>query len=382
MCLENLRPDKKYITSWISAGWTNDVMTYANLIYLGLITDRIPIIPMFIPSHVGSSVPPVPFGEVFDVPRLRNAIGVPVLEWRDVKDSDSDYLDEIGCWNTWETVQYYEHYPRGSSVPGHLQLDISYTKGPSWLKLIPDYEHDKHATFWALATLAFPEGRTSNLGQPLPSPQHQVAIHPDEQLLCYDYLYYVCAREPFEFMKDYSPAWRSVAQHMHWAPPLQNVADAYLRRALGIAEGAEIPYYIAIHVRHLDFASYCNDLPLDQCFASLPVIARRVQEVKDELLAERGIVVEHVIMTSDEKNATWWEDVRTMGWATVDHSQTVELYGGWYPVFIDAVIQSSGVGFVGTARSTMSLMAQRRVESWAEGATRTVEWGFPGADDH
>ena len=31
-------------------------------------------------------------------------------------------------------------------------------------------------------------------------------------------------------------------------------------------------------------------------------------------------------------------------------------------VFIDAWIQSSGVGFLGTAQSTMSLLAMRRVQ--------------------
>lgn len=53
-----------------------------------------------------------------------------------------------------------------------------------------------------------------------------------------------------------------------------------------------------------------------------------------------------------------------------------------YPVLVDAVIQSLAIGFVGTARSTMSLLAARRVVTWHGGVTRKVEWGFPGADDH
>ena len=35
-------------------------------------------------------------------------------------------------------------------------------------------------------------------------------------------------------------------------------------------------------------------------------------------------------MTSDEKNATWWDDVVAQGWFAVDHSETVENYGAWY----------------------------------------------------
>lgn len=53
-----------------------------------------------------------------------------------------------------------------------------------------------------------------------------------------------------------------------------------------------------------------------------------------------------------------------------------------YPVFIDAIIQSNGAGFVGTRGSTMSTLASRRVQSWHDGATRLIRWGSPGADDH
>lgn len=43
-----------------------------------------------------------------------------------------------------------------------------------------------------------------------------------------------------------------------------------------------------------------------------------------------------------------------------------------YPTLIDAVAQSMGAGFVGTLRSTMSLVAARRVEDWNGGPTRMV----------
>jgi hypothetical protein len=53
-----------------------------------------------------------------------------------------------------------------------------------------------------------------------------------------------------------------------------------------------------------------------------------------------------------------------------------------YPVIIDAVVQSNGMGFVGTELSTFSTLARRRVEDWQAGVTRTVKWGYKGADDH
>lgn len=54
-----------------------------------------------------------------------------------------------------------------------------------------------------------------------------------------------------------------------------------------------------------------------------------MQEVQDELLERKGMTVDHVIMTSDEPNATWWQEVTDRGWLRVDHSKTEELYGGW-----------------------------------------------------
>ncbi|CAA7265892.1 unnamed protein product [Cyclocybe aegerita] len=326
---DNLRPDVKYISSWISAGWTNDVMTYINLIYLGFLTKRAPIIAMFTPSHIGGHVPPVDFGEVFDVPRLREALQMPVIEWHEVKNRNSGVLDEIGCWDTWQAVQDREHYPRRSVVPDLLKLDISYTKAPSWIKVIPNYEHDQHSSFSALATLAFPETRNENAVEPMESPQHRVKLPTDQQLLCYDYLYYVCSHQPFEFDYDYSPAWLFVGQHMHWTPRLESLADQYVRSAFGLQEKAETPPYIGIHIRHGDFANWCGTVPVEECFAPISVIARRVEEVKLEILERRGIEVNHVIMTSDERNATWWEEVTAQGWFGIDHSKTVELYGAW-----------------------------------------------------
>ncbi|KAJ7293725.1 hypothetical protein C8J57DRAFT_35960 [Mycena rebaudengoi] len=379
---ENLRSDTQYITSWVSAGWTNDVMTYIHLIYLGIITDRVPIIPMFIPSHIGGHVTPIPFGEVFDVPRLRAGLDRPVLEWREVKDLNSTVLDTVGCWNTWEAVQYREAFPRRSRIPDDLGLDISYTKAPTWIKLIPNFEHDQHSTFWSLATLAFPTTRKANLVTPLPSPKQQISLPPDQHLLCYDYLYYLCAHQPFELEYDYSPAWRYVGKYMHWTPTLLQLADQYVRRAIGIPDDAPIPPFISLHVRHYDFETWCGGVPVKDCFASLPVIARRVREVQEEVRERLGVDVNHVVVMSDERNDTWWQDVAKLGWFTPDHAETKQRYGDWYPLLIDAVIQSQGIGFVGTDRSTMSIIAAKRVESWQNGPTRLVKWGTPDADDH
>jgi hypothetical protein len=97
-----------------------------NLIYLGYITDRVPILAAFTPSfHIGHDSPVMPFSEVFDIPRFISESGISILEWSEVKDSASEFIDDIGCWNVWEAVQYEEHKPRGSAIPSVLGLGMS-----------------------------------------------------------------------------------------------------------------------------------------------------------------------------------------------------------------------------------------------------------------
>lgn len=384
---DNLRNDTKYITSWASSGWTNDVMTYGNLIYLALITERIPIIAKFLSSHIDPSAPPFAFGEIFDVPRLSRAIGTPILEWHEVKDSESQVLDDLGCWSVCESVEKYKQdpHPRASRTIDRLKLDISWTRTPDWVKLTPPGIEDDHASFWSLAALGFPQVRSDSLGLPnRPSPQHQVSLLPDDQLLCFDFLYFIGAQRPWEWELDYSPAWRFVGQHMRWNASMERLADAHARRAMKVPGNEPTPPYISIHIRHGDFRDQCHGIPLDQCFAPLPIIARRVSEVQEELRAQKGIDVTQVIMTSDELDPEWWSGVRALGWTWVDYAteRTEEIYGKWHPVFIDAIIQSNGAGFVGTHSSTMSTLALRRVQSWHNGPTRIIKWGRLGADDH
>ncbi|KAJ3482439.1 hypothetical protein NLI96_g6980 [Meripilus lineatus] len=384
---DNLRNDTKYITSWISAGWNNDVMTYANLIYLGKITDRIPVVGIFTPSHIGGDVPPIAFSEVFDVPRFIKDSGINMVEWDEVKDPDSEVLDDLGCWNIWETVQYYEHFPRGSPIPDWVGLDLSYTRAPDWMKLIPNYEHDKCSTFWALARLAYPEDRQRALGTPTTSPQHHAVLDPDEHMVCYDYLYYACAQQSGEWESEYAPQWREVAKHMRWHPDLERIAGLYVNRVFDLPDDAEVPPYITVHARHGDFGDWCwqAEKPED-CFAPLSAVELRVREVQEEIRQKKGIDIpmSRVIMTSDEKNQTWWDDVKARGWVRMDHEalRTVERYGRWYPLILDSVIQSSGHGFVGTDLSTFSILSKRRVLDWHNGSARMVRWGFKEADAH
>ena len=79
-------------------------------------------------------------------------------------------------------------------------VDLSYTRAPKWAKLMPGDVHDKHSTYWSLLKLLFPEGRVETLADAdenvvRPAPRSRAVLAPDEQLACFDYLYYTCAHE-------------------------------------------------------------------------------------------------------------------------------------------------------------------------------------------
>ncbi|KAG8869692.1 hypothetical protein FRB98_002285 [Tulasnella sp. 332] len=392
---DNLLPELKYITGFVGGGYTNDFMTYVNIVLLAQFSRRIAIIPPFSPSHIGYNESNIPFGDVFDVPRLAEALRTPVLEWRDVKKDIGTVAgpmsEKLGCWTCWAA---FDDGPRGgrareNRLEGRLGLDISYTKVPTSTMMPEGYNH---LSSWRLAALGFHSGwlQGTQENQPMDSEgplKHRMP--PDEQLLCFDFLYYVSTIRPWEWDEEYNPAWQ-IASKMHFAPRMVRIANGMLMRVFNVQTDDDIPPFISIHVRHGDFKGMCGDVPLPDCLASLSVIARRVQEVQDELANTRpgfnGGAPLKVLMTSDERDQTWWDDVRSLGWYFVDHGprgeDTTAKYGKWYPPLLDSVFQSMGTGFVGTDRSTMSMVARRRVQDWQGGAVRDFRWGYPGADDH
>ncbi|KAJ7282052.1 hypothetical protein C8J57DRAFT_1560529 [Mycena rebaudengoi] len=333
-----------------------------NLMHLARITDRVPIIPRFRPVHEG--------------------LGIPVLEWSQVKDLDSQSVEDLGCWDIqnkdWKTEPIY------LEAPVDLKLDISYTRAPDWVRFPTDGTHPR-TMLWPVASLAmFNQRITGPHGLPPSefSPLHQVSLPPDEHLFCCNSLYFNPDVGILENEEDLSPVWHSVGQYMHWTSELQDIGSSYIRQALGIQSYEPIPPYIAVHARRGDFEIWCNmaAMPVDLCFAPLSAYVKHVENVRAEVLEREGIRVAHVIITSDEQDEEWWKPVFALGWLRPNHTDTVELYGPWYPTLLDSVILSRARGFVGTEISTVSILARRRV-SLSGGVTEMVKWGTPDADD-
>ncbi|KAJ7035805.1 hypothetical protein C8F04DRAFT_1221063 [Mycena alexandri] len=375
---ENLRADVKYITSWPANGWSNQVIEFMNLIYLARLTERVPIVPRFRPVHIeGDNVSHVDFSNVFDLPRLQNELRTPILEWRDVKDVASDIFEDLGCWDiqhkTWKADSNF------LEPPADLHLDISYTPAPMWVFTAlrtPTERNDRSMLLWPLASLiAFNKRATSLevLPKPVLSPIHQTVHPPDDHLFCTNKLYF--GLHLLESAQDLSPAWQDVGRHMHWTPALEEIAVKHTRQTLGLEPEAEIPPYIAVHVRRRDFSIWCNidRIPLDKCFPPVSAYERQVHAIQIQIFEDKGVSADRVIITSDERDPEWWESVLELGWVSPDHSQTAEVHGPWYPIFIDAVIHGAAEGFVGTDTSTVSILARRRVSSRG-GVAEMVTW--------
>ncbi|KAG8876594.1 hypothetical protein FRB98_007238 [Tulasnella sp. 332] len=322
---DNMQPSMRYLTTWNSAGMTNNFMGYVNMIYLSLLTSRVAVIPPLVPStlHLGQEdrkLPFVSFSNVFDVPRLRSSLnGHPIIDWKDLKRA-------------------------------------------------------RH-----------------------PSPNSQSTFPPDEALTCIDDMYAVGSWYEYEWEFELSPAWRHVGRYVRFNETVDTLAEAYVRRVLGVEVGEGVPDQF-IFGETIGTANR-------ECFAPLSEFAKKIEQIRQDLRngtsstnlwrrqqnetstqtedsdkptdSDEKAELLPIIVTSDEKNQTWYtSDVAGMGWYYVDHHKedTANKLGKWWPALIDAAVLSRARGMVGVRRSTMSLVAALRVRDWNNGPTRLVDW--------
>ncbi|KAF8973004.1 hypothetical protein BDZ97DRAFT_2053730 [Flammula alnicola] len=366
---DNIRNDSSYITSWATSGYTNEFMGYVNMVYLGTITNRIPIIPPFAPSdHISRSAGIVPFGDIFDLDYLRKELRVPVLEWRDVKklplrSSKEPYstreVEDIGCWTTTKDSQKTGGH--SGNVVQHLGLDVSYTELPLFTHF-PSSE--VHVVFPQVAAVIYPEEplvEPDKLKNFQPSPKgHQRT--PDAHLSCFESFYYATSgARGWEWETSWSPAWQKIGRYLPFTQTLKQLGRDYISRAFQFSGSLDnLPPFIAIHIRRGDFIGRC---PLvngtrTNCLTPLSVYGKHVDVIKEKWVAKSNLTILNVIVMSDEQSPAFWDDVKNHGWSFVNHTreETVENFGEWFPPIIDTVVQSFAIGLVGTKGSTFSLM--------------------------
>ncbi|RXW14498.1 hypothetical protein EST38_g11356 [Candolleomyces aberdarensis] len=359
-----------------------------HIIYLGYLTGRIPIVPPIIPAaHVTQNAGLLRFGSIFNLTTLRSALRRPVLEWSDVKIFDingtftEDYehnkptdpnIEYFGCWSVTSRQADGPIWVQG--VENTLKLDMSFTRVPEFSYFVKD-KNDPFTMFSALAALIVPKHGWFNDGPqkgkwpPTMRPSRlKKELHPDEQLACFDMMYYVTSGvQEMEFEQRWSHTWHTVGKHLRFTEPLVDLAREYVRRALKVEE---VPQMITVHIRRGDFNFFdCQDQKKANCYIALSKYHDAVLKMQAQLLKDHNINASRVLVISDETDPAFWQQIPEYGWDHFNHTaeRTTERYGEWYPLLIDKVTLSLGAGFVGTIGSTFSVLNAWRVEDWNGG---------------
>ena len=55
---------------------------------------------------------------------------------------------------------------------------------------------------------------------------------PDDDVACFDLLYYTATFVMFEWEKDWVPAWSAVGKYVRWNESLARIAEGYVERLL------------------------------------------------------------------------------------------------------------------------------------------------------
>jgi len=136
--------------------------------------------------------------------------------------------------------------------------DVSLTRVPESAKLTPTAIFVNIA---ALASLGWREARDQALGgiKPISSPLHKHNRQPDEQMLCFDNLYYgkssqsydlttalivlliVGAAVQYEFEKTWAPAWNLIGQYMEYSPGIQKLARSLISKTFDLTDSDPFP---------------------------------------------------------------------------------------------------------------------------------------------
>ncbi|PVG04853.1 hypothetical protein CPB86DRAFT_778166 [Serendipita vermifera] len=268
-----------------------------------------------------------------------------------------------------------------------------------------------------------------------PSRRHNRVARPDTDLVCYDNLYYVTSSRSYEWEHDYNMAWNLVGKHARWSDRIRTLVreslaitlDRHKREIMRPIRGESdwredrdgkkhhpndvralnerdriLTKYISIHARHGDFLDNCEGRKQQgkACYPPLSTFERLIEEMEEELRNQGKLSWFEgrlpVIVTSDETDEEWWTEVERYGWKRVKYPRSLDLPPGfvhvkgredervaketydklWERMLVEIAIQGYGTGFIGTEGSTMSLMAQRRVEHWQDGVTRTAKFNI------
>ena len=198
-----------------------------------------------------NSAPVISFSKIFNLTGLRRHLRYPILEWSDVKrvapdasiftppSSSDPSLEAFGCWST--SARKLSWDANVSRFQNYLHLDYSYTHPPAFAY----YTDGMHTTFAGLIATIIPGHPHPEVKKGLPLLQKSrlgSTLPPDEQLACFDFLYFVTSGfADYEFEKRWSPVWNLVGTHLRFTDELMELGKAYARRAFGLDTVEDLP---------------------------------------------------------------------------------------------------------------------------------------------
>lgn len=271
----------------------------------------------------------------------------------------------MSCW-TWVSDLAKEQPLKNSAI------EIKYWPTPDYVS--PDNVWYAEATWPALVRLSNSSQTEyiAALKDRPDRPEFSKIPPPNEDLLCFDKLFYVIPEKMMpggryitEELSAVDPIWTEVATHVHFTPRIEKITDESMVK-LKITKP-----FIGVHMRRGDFEGWGRTKMNGT--ESLEDYRSVVERMKVDV-AKKGYKKVDVVFMTDSEDPQFIGLAQKQGWIYSDHTMlgTVKICGSWCPAILDSSILSRAIGFVGTATSTFSHLAARRVETWNKGVSHIV----------
>ncbi|BGP43443.1 hypothetical protein JCM10449v2_007478 [Rhodotorula kratochvilovae] len=365
----NLKEGSGYVTSFPHGGLTNQLIELFKLVHVAQRLDRAAIITELKAEH--SEGGDVPMSDFFDLKSFAYYTNVSMVEWREVKipDITGTQAEALSCWG-WRDERPLERYNIKTSFwpfPGQLQVPSSIETSITFPGIEVLASQDN--TPWLRETADRFYGGVDN-----------APAFPDQQLLCFENLFYVPSVKfvagqldtsyTIEELRPDGPVWDRVGKHLRFNDHVNHIVDEFL----GALLGSRRRKFVAIHIRQGDFVGLGRASKASQEVADM--YAAGVRQVQAQLKKRRGASQKDlpVLFATDSDDPVFINKLGRMGWIHLNHIEfaTVPRFGGWVPSVVDGAVLSRAEGFVGTKMSTFSYVAARRVETWQGGPTVIV----------
>ncbi|KAK4691290.1 hypothetical protein P7C70_g9386, partial [Phenoliferia sp. Uapishka_3] len=304
---------------------------------------------------------PTPLSTFFDLKSFSYYTNVSLVEWSNVKIADipGTKPEKLSCWG-WHDERLLQRYNVHTDFwppPGQLTVPSSISTSMTFpaIEVLASQSQDEWLTSMAIKYF----GSTSN-----------APAFPDQQLLCFDNLFYVPSTHfvdgavdrhyQIEEFDPQDPVWKNVGRHLRFSASLDAIANDLLYSLLGSSKKP----YVAVHIRQGDF------LEMGRVTANVSEsYSIAVREVQEELaIRQRGGILGlgpkrrnkklPVLFATDSDDPAFVKQLTKMGWIYIDHKEfaTVQRFGGWYPGVLDSAILSRSSGFIGCGHLTSSAL--------------------------